>query len=137
MDRLTLKDLDEAAVRGKRVVVRVDYNVPLDDRQQVTDDTRIRATLPTLEWLTSRGARVILLSHLGRPKGKRVPEMSLRPAAQRLATLVEARVDFVGESSGVEAVEASQQLGGGEILVLENTRYHAGEEKNDEGLAAQ
>lgn len=137
MEKLTLKDLDEAAVRGKRVVVRVDYNVPLDDRQQVTDDTRIRATLPTLEWLTSRGARVILLSHLGRPKGKRVPEMSLRPAAQRLATLVEGKVDFVGESNGDDAVEASRQLRDGEILVLENTRYHAGEEKNDEALAAE
>lgn len=137
MEKLTLKNLDEAAVRGRRVVVRVDYNVPLDDRQEVTDDTRIRATLPTLEWLTSRGARVVLLSHLGRPKGKRVPEMSLRPAAQRLASLVEGKVDFVGDSVGDEAVQATRELEDGDILVLENTRYHPGEEKNDEGLSRQ
>ena len=137
MEKLTLKDLDEGAVRGRRVVVRVDYNVPLDDRQEVTDDTRIRATLPTLEWLTSRGARVVLLSHLGRPKGKRVPEMSLRPAAQRLASLVQSKVDFIGDSVGDETVAATRALGDGDILVLENTRFHAGEEKNDEALSRQ
>jgi phosphoglycerate kinase len=122
-------------VRGKRVLVRVDYNVPLDERQQVADDTRIRATLPTLEWLTTRGARVVLLSHLGRPKGKRNPEMSLRPAAQRLAELVPGKVDFVGESTGEQAVEATRELKDGEILLLENTRFHAGEEKNDADLS--
>jgi phosphoglycerate kinase len=137
MEKLTLEDLQEGAVRGRRVVVRVDYNVPMDDRQEVTDDTRIRATLPTLEWLTSRGARVILLSHLGRPKGKRVPEMSLRPAATRLASLVSNKVDFVGESVGEDAVQATRALGDGQILVLENTRYHAGEEKNDPELSRQ
>jgi phosphoglycerate kinase len=137
MEKLTLKDLQAEDVRGRRVVVRVDYNVPLDDQQQVTDDTRIRATLPTLEWLTSRGARVILLSHLGRPKGKRVPEMSLRPAAARLATLVQNEVDFVGDSVGPEVVQATRELADGDILLLENTRYHAGEEKNDEELSRQ
>lgn len=137
MQKLTLNDLDESAVRGKRVLVRVDYNVPLDEQQQVTDDTRIRATLPTLEWLTTRGARVILFSHLGRPKGQRVPEMSLRPAAQRLEALVAGKVHFVGHSVGEEAVAATRQLRDGEILVLENTRYHAGEEKNDEALSRQ
>jgi phosphoglycerate kinase len=137
MQKLTLEDLQEDAVRGRRVVVRVDYNVPLDDRQEVADDTRIRATLPTLEWLTSRGARVILLSHLGRPKGKRVPEMSLRPAATRLASLVSNKVEFIGESVGEEALQATRALGDGEILVLENTRYHAGEEKNDPDLSRQ
>jgi phosphoglycerate kinase len=135
MEKMTLQDLDAAQVRGKRVLVRVDYNVPLDERQQVADDTRIRATLPTLEWLTTRGARVVLLSHLGRPKGKRNPEMSLRPAAQRLAELVPGKVDFVGESTGEQAVEATRELKDGEILVLENTRFHAGEEKNEEELS--
>jgi phosphoglycerate kinase len=135
MDKLTLGDLEEGAVRGRRVVVRVDFNVPLDERQQVTDDTRIRATLPTLEWLTSRGARVVLLSHLGRPKGKQVPEASLLPVANRLAELVETRVDFVGDSVGDEVVQATHQLRDGEILLLENTRYHPGEEKNDPDLS--
>jgi phosphoglycerate kinase len=131
MDKLTLDDLRDDQLRGKRVLVRVDYNVPLDERQQVTDDTRIRATLPTLQRLIEADARLILFSHLGRPKGKRVPEMSLRPAAQRLATMVDAKVDFVGEPIGEQAVEASRQLKEGEILVLENTRFLAGEEKND------
>jgi phosphoglycerate kinase len=135
MDKLTLGDLEEGAVRGKRVDVRVDFNVPLDERQQVTDDTRIRATLPTLEWLTSRGARVVLLSHLGRPKGKQVPEASLLPVANRLAELVETRVAFVGDSVGDEVVQATHQLRDGEILLLENTRYHPGEEKNDPELS--
>jgi phosphoglycerate kinase len=135
MDKLTLGDLEEGAVRGRRVVVRVDFNVPLDERQQVTDDTRIRATLPTLEWLTSRGARVVLLSHLGRPKGKQVPEASLLPVANRLAELVETRVAFVGDSVGDEVVQATHQLRDGEILLLENTRYHPGEEKNDPELS--
>lgn len=137
MDKLTLEDLEDGDIRGRRVVVRVDYNVPLDDHQQVTDDTRIRATLPTLEWLTSHGGRVILLSHLGRPKGKEVPELSLRPAADRLATLVPNRVTFLGKSVGPAAVEATQELADGEILVLENTRFHAGEEKDDADLAGQ
>ncbi len=135
MEKMTLQDLDDGQLRGKRVLVRVDYNVPLDERQQVADDTRVRATLPTLEWLTTRGARVVLLSHLGRPKGKRNPEMSLRPAAQRLAELVPGKVDFVGESTGEQAVEATRELKDGEILVLENTRFHAGEEKNDAELS--
>jgi phosphoglycerate kinase len=135
MEKMTLDDLDDARVRGRRVLLRVDYNVPLDDRQQVTDDTRIRATLPTLEWLTSRGARVVILSHLGRPKGKRNPEMSLQPAARRLAELVPGKVDFIGESTGEQAVEATRELGDGEILVLENTRFHPGEEKNDSELS--
>jgi phosphoglycerate kinase len=131
MNQLTLDDLRDDQLRGKRVLVRVDYNVPLDERQQVTDDTRIRATLPTLQRLLDAGARVILCSHLGRPKGKSVPEMSLRPAAQHLAELVDAKVDFVGDTIGEQAVAASRQLGDGEVLVLENTRFLAGEEKND------
>lgn len=135
MEKLTLSELPDAQLRGKRVLVRVDYNVPLDERQQVADDTRIRATLPTLRRLLDAGARVILVSHLGRPKGKPVPEMSLRPAAARLAELVEAEVHFVGETVGEQALAASRQLGDGEILVLENTRFLPGEEKNDPDLA--
>ena len=135
MEKMTLQDLDEARVRGARVLLRVDYNVPLDDHQRVTDDTRIRATLPTLEWLTTRGARVVILSHLGRPKGKPNPEMSLRPAAERLAEMVAGKVEFLDESTGARAIEATRKLSDGDILVLENTRFHPGEEKNDPELS--
>lgn len=137
MQKLTLDDLSEDELRGRRVLVRVDYNVPLDERQEVTDDTRIRATLPTLERLTSAGARVVLLSHMGRPKGKRVPEMSLRPAAQRLAALTDRKVDFIGETVGEQAVQATRELADGDVLLLENTRFLPGEEKNDPDLAPQ
>jgi phosphoglycerate kinase len=131
MDKLTIDGLSDEQLRGKRVLVRVDYNVPLDERQQVTDDTRIRATLPTLERLVDAGARVILTSHLGRPKGKAVPEMSLRPAAAKLAELVPYKVDFVGDLVGDQAAAAVRDLADGHVVVLENTRYLAGEEKND------
>jgi phosphoglycerate kinase len=137
MNKLTLDQLGDAQLRGKRVLVRVDYNVPLDGEQRVTDDTRIRATLPTLDYLRDHGARVILLSHLGRPKGKRVPEMSLRPASNRLAELIEAKVEFVGDVVGDQSVAATRQVGEGAILVLENTRFESGEEKNDPELSRQ
>jgi phosphoglycerate kinase len=138
MNKLTLRDLGESGLKGKRVLLRVDYNVPLDDRLEITDDTRIRATLPTLELLTSAGARVVILAHFGRPKGKRVPEMSLRPAARRLQELMPGRkVDFVGETVGEQAEQATRALGDGDVLVLENTRYLPGEEKNDMDLARQ
>src|SRR5215207_3699853 len=94
MNKLTLDDLPESAVRGKRVLVRVDYNVPLDDDGTISDDTRIAATLPTLRRLVEGGARVVLLSHFGRPKGKVVPEMSLRPCAARLGELLGREVAF-------------------------------------------
>jgi phosphoglycerate kinase len=137
MEKLTVDDLRAEEVRGKRVFVRVDYNVPLNDRQEVTDDTRIRATLPTVERLASLGARVILASHLGRPKAKRVPEMSLQPAARKLAELTSRKVDFIGDTVGEQARAAVERLGEGEILVLENTRYLAGEEANDPELSRQ
>jgi phosphoglycerate kinase len=137
MDKLALEELREEDVRGRTVLVRVDYNVPLDERQAVTDDTRIRATLPTLSWLMDRGAKVVLLSHLGRPKGKRVPEMSLRPAARRLAELVAGPVGFVGETVGEQVETAIREMAVGGILVLENTRYSAGDEANDPGLSEQ
>lgn len=138
MNKLTLRDLRKSDLQGKRVVLRVDYNVPLDDRLEITDDTRIRATLPTLELLTGAGARVVILSHFGRPKGKPVPEMSLRPAADRLRALMpERRVEFLGETVGSRAEEATRELKDGDVLVLENTRYLQGEEKNDPDLARQ
>ncbi|HEV2147695.1 MAG TPA: phosphoglycerate kinase [Longimicrobiaceae bacterium] len=138
MNKLTLRDLGERELKGKRVLLRVDYNVPLDERREITDDTRIWATLPTLELLTGAGARVVILAHFGRPKGKRVPEMSLRPAAQRLAALMpDRKVDFVGDTVGEQAEQATRDMGDGDVLVLENTRYLPGEEKNDPELARQ
>jgi len=132
----TIRDLGDTEVRGKRALVRVDFNVPLDEGGTVTDDTRIRAALPTIEALVSRGARVVLLSHLGRPKGgKPEPKYSLAPVAKRLAELTSHPVRFVPALDGADAVAATRELKDGEILLLENTRFNAGEEKNDDGLA--
>lgn len=135
MQKLSLAQLPGEALRGKRVLLRVDYNVPLDERRQVADDTRIRATLPTLRLLADAGARTVILSHLGRPEGKRVPELSLRPAARRLAELLDRKVDFIGETVGEVAETAARQMGEGDVLVLENTRFLPGEEQNDAALA--
>lgn len=135
MDKLTIRELGEARLRGKRVLLRVDYNVPLDGKRRVTDDVRIRSTIPTLELLRDAGARVVVLSHLGRPKGKPVPEMSLRPAAVRLGELIPGTVRFLGSTVGGEAEAATRELQDGDVLVLENTRYLPGEERNDPALA--
>lgn len=137
MNKLTLNDLPAHALRGKRVLLRVDYNVPLDADGKITDDTRIRATLPTVRHLVDAGARVVILSHFGRPKGKVVPGMSLRPAAARLGELLGKPVAFVGQTVGPEAVEATRALGDGEVALLENTRFLPGEEKDDRELARE
>jgi phosphoglycerate kinase len=133
----SVADLSDQDIRGKRVLVRVDFNVPLDESNRVTDDTRIRAALPTIEHLTERGGRVVLVSHLGRPKGK--PEdrkkFSLAPVAEHLATLTARRVTFHETTFDQDAVSATRSLGDGEILLLENTRFDPGEEKNDESLS--
>lgn len=135
---MTITGLRRDQIEGKRVLVRVDYNVPLDEAGRITDDTRIRATLPTLDALLQQGGRLVLLSHFGRPKGKPVPEMSLAPAAARLAELLEGRrVVFVPDTVGPEAHSAVSLLGDGEAAVLENTRFLPGEEKNDPALAAE
>jgi phosphoglycerate kinase len=131
----TVRDLSDGEVRGKRALVRVDFNVPLDDSGAVTDDTRIRAALPTVDALISRGARVVLLSHLGRPKGKPEAKYSLAPVARRLAELTPHPVRFVAALEGDDAVAATRALKDGEIVLLENTRFNAGEEKNDDALA--
>ncbi|HEU0297902.1 MAG TPA: phosphoglycerate kinase [Longimicrobium sp.] len=134
----TIADLAEGQVRGRRVLVRVDYNVPLDENGRITDDTRITATLPTLDALLRQGARVILLAHFGRPKGKPVPEMSLRPVAARLAELLEGRrVEFVEDTVGLAARHAIGTMYDGDVLLLENTRFLPGEEKNDSALAEE
>lgn len=132
MSKKTLEDID---VKGKKVFVRADFNVPLDDQQRITDDKRIRATLPTIEYLLSHGAAVILASHLGRPKGTVKEEMSLRPVAARLTELLKKPVVFVEDCVGEKAEKAAAKLQPGEVLLLENLRFHPGEEKNDPAFA--
>jgi phosphoglycerate kinase len=129
----TISELGD--IRGKRALVRVDFNVPLEADGKVADDTRIRAALPTITYLADRGARIVLFSHLGRPKGGPDPRYSLAPVAAHLSTLTECPVRFEGSSTGNSAVSATKALGDGEILVLENTRFHPGEEKNDSELS--
>jgi phosphoglycerate kinase len=133
MDKLTIRDVD---VAGKRVLVRVDFNVPLEDGK-VTDDSRIRAALPTIRHLLSHGARVILASHLGRPDGKVQDGLRLRPVAERLSQLLNRNVPVTGDALGVGTVDAVKRLRPGEVLLLENLRFHAAEEKNDPAFAEQ
>jgi len=131
----TLAELDLAALRGRRVLVRADLNVPLDEAGSVTDDTRVRATLPTLEALTSAGARVTVLSHLGRPKGRPDPRFSLRPVAARLGDLLDATVEFWDDPAGEGLEDRVDGLAEGGVLLVENTRFLPGDEANDPELA--
>lgn len=131
----TLQSLPDAALCSKRVLVRLDLNVPIDDAGHVTDDTRIRASLPTLEYVLARGGRPIVLSHFGRPKGKSDQRYSLQPVADVLARLSGHHVIFCESTDTDEAIKASHELQEGQILLLENTRFLPGEERNDEALA--
>jgi len=131
------KTIEDIQVKGKKVFVRADFNVPLDDAQQITNDTRIRATLPTINYLLEQGAAVILSSHLGRPKGKVKPELSLQPVAARLAELLNREVKFAPDCVGAETEAMAAALQPGEVLLLENLRFHAEEEKNDPAFAKQ
>jgi len=133
MEVLSVRDAD---VTGKRVFVRVDFNVPLEDGK-VTDDSRIRAALPTITYLLSHGARVILASHLGRPDGKVQDGLRLRPVAERLSQLLNRNVPVTGDALGIGTVDAVKRLRNGEALLLENLRFHAEEEKNDPKFARQ
>lgn len=133
MNKLTIKDLD---LSGKRVFIRVDFNVPLKEGV-VTDDTRIRETLPTLRFAMEKGARLVLASHLGRPKGGPDPKYSVRPAAKKLEELLGKPVAFGADCVGPGVEGQSKALRDGEVLVLENVRFHPEEEKNDEGFSKQ
>ena len=133
MNKLSIRDLELA---GKRVFVRVDFNVPLE-HGRVGDDTRIRETLPTLKLARERGARLVLASHLGRPKGKPDPKYSLRPVAGRLADLLSVPVEFATDCVGAEPESKSRALGNGSVLLLENVRYYREEEANDEAFSRQ
>jgi phosphoglycerate kinase len=133
MNKLTIDDLD---LRGKRVFIRADFNVPLKDGV-VTDDTRIRETLPTLRLAIQKGGRLVLASHLGRPKGGPELKYSLKPVAKKLQELLEKPVAFSGDCVGPDAEAQSKALRDGEVLLLENVRFHAEEEKNDEAFSRQ
>ena len=133
LDKMTVRDVD---VAGKRVLVRVDFNVPLQEGS-VVDDTRVRASLPTIRYLADHGARVILISHLGRPKGEPDPQFSLRPVRRVLQKLVGRNVVFVDQTVGQEALEAVDRMVDGEILMLENVRFNPGEKSNDPAFAKE
>ncbi len=131
---MAFRTLDQADLKDKRALVRVDFNVPMQDGA-ISDDTRLRAALPTIAKLREGGAKVILLAHFDRPKGKRVPEMSLGPVAEPLAALLGVPVAFADDCVGPDAVAAIAKMKAGDVLLLENVRYHAGEEKNDPEFA--
>jgi len=133
MDKLSVRDAD---VAGKRVFLRVDFNVPLADGK-VTDDSRIRAAIPTINLLLAAGARVVLASHLGRPDGKVTDSLRLRPVGQRLTELLRRNVPVTGDALGVGTEDAVKRLRPGELILLENLRFHAEEEKNDPDFAAK
>ncbi len=131
----TVADLADHQIAGSRVLVRVDFNVPLDKETRITDDIRIVRALPTLKYLLERGGRLVVLSHLGRPSGGKDPVFSLEPVAKHLATLLDFPVRFCSELVGPVAVDAVNGLGDGELLLMENTRFESGEKKNDPKLA--
>ncbi len=133
MNKLTIKDIE---LNGKKVFIRVDFNVPLKDGA-VDDDTRIRAAIDTLTYAIDKGAALILASHLGRPKGKVVPEMSLKPVAERLSRLLDKPVQMAPDCIGEKVKEMAEALKEGEILLLENLRFHEGETKNDEAFSKE
>ena len=132
MSKLTIRDLD---LQGKEVLMRADFNVPLNDSLQITDDTRIQAAIPTIQHLLSGGAKLVLCSHLGRPSAEREEKYSLKPVAARLSEVLGQEVAFSADCIGSEAEAARAALEPGQVLLLENTRYHAGDSQNDPELA--
>ena len=132
-----MKYLDQIDVNGKKVLVRVDFNVPMDKSGNVTDDTRVKASLATINFIREKGARVIVTSHLGRPKGKRVEEFSLRPVAPVLAGMLKTDVPFIDDCIGEKAEKAAAAMKAGDVILLENLRFHPGEDKNDDAFAQE
>jgi len=134
MNKKSIRDID---VNGKKVFIRVDFNVPMDENQNITNDKRIRATLPTLNYLLENNAAIILACHVGRPKGQRVPELSVKPIVARLSELLGKEVKYAEDCVGEAASKAAADLKLGEVLLLENLRYHNEETKNDPEFAKQ
>ena len=132
-----MRTLDNVDVAGKRVFIRVDFNVPLDKERHVTDDLRIRAVLPTIKKVLEGGGKAVLASHLGRPKGKVVDEFSLKPVGEYLSGLLDREVPVAPDCVGDEVEKQVSRLKDGDLILLENLRFHAGEEKNDEGFSKQ
>jgi phosphoglycerate kinase len=132
---MAIRKVDQIELKGKRVFIRVDFNVPFDEKNNITDDTRILLSLPTIRFVSEAGGKIILASHLGRPKGKKDPKFSLTPVAERLSRLLGRKVDLAADCIGEEV---QKQIGGmkeGEVLLLDNLRFHPEEEKNDEGFS--
>ncbi len=132
-----MKYLNQIDVSGKKVLLRVDFNVPMDKSGKVTDDTRVRASLATINYIREKGARVIVTSHLGRPKGKRAAEFSLKPVAPILSGLLKKDVPFVDDCVGEKALQAVADMKAGDVILLENLRFHPGEDKNDDAFAQE
>jgi phosphoglycerate kinase len=135
--RIAKRTIEDLPVQGKKVLIRVDYNVPLNDQGAITDDTRIRETLPTITYLLEHGAALILCAHLGRPKGQPDPKYSLKPVAKRLEELLRRTVQLAPDCVGPDVVKVAQALQPGGVLLLENLRFHAEEEANDPAFAQQ
>jgi len=134
-EKMELYTVEEKNYSGKKVFMRADFNVPLDEKQNITDDTRIKTALPTIKYLLDQKTSLIVASHLGRPKGKVVPEMSLKPVAELLSKLLNKEVKFAPDCTGEETVKLAAELKGEEILLLENLRFHEEEKSGDENFA--
>ena len=130
-----MKYIDQIEMKGKKVFLRVDFNVPMDKAGNVSSDSRVRASVPTINYALEKGAILIIASHLGRPKGKRVDEMSLKPVVKILSGLLQKEVSFVDDCVGENVEQAVAKMKEGDILLLENLRFHPGEDKNDAEFA--
>jgi phosphoglycerate kinase len=134
-EKMAIRTIDQIELKGKRVFIRVDFNVPLDEKNRVTDDTRILLSLPTIRFVSEAGGKAILASHLGRPKGEKDPQFSLAPVAERLSQLLGGKISLATDCVGEEVEKQIEGMKEGEILLLENLRFHPEEEKNEEGFS--
>lgn len=131
---MTVKYIDQIDLKNKRVMIRVDYNVPYDKEMNITDDTRIKATIPTINYCLENNCRIILISHLGRPKGQVKPALSLKPVSESLRKILNMNIHFIETPLGEETIQFTNKLSNGEIVLFENIRFYPGEEKNDRSL---